>query len=143
MIGQGQRWSQRPSGRSRRSGRRCSFAGMGIIARLPFGMPDPVLSGASAVALYTGGLWPVTALELTVADPGKLVAELFAIGCRWSRGARNGGLWHPDCEIGIDILPEVEPATPAKRANQLRVALDLERSGPSGVATLRRSVSRT
>jgi hypothetical protein len=51
-------------------------------ARLPFGVPDPLLCGASAVALYTGGLWPAAALELTAADPGKLVAELFAIGCR-------------------------------------------------------------
>jgi hypothetical protein len=25
-------------------------------ARLPFGVPDPVMGGAAAVALYTGGL---------------------------------------------------------------------------------------
>jgi hypothetical protein len=105
--------------------------------RLPFGMPDPVLCGASAVALYTGGLWPVTALELTVADPKKLVAELFAIGCRPSRDARSGGLWHPGCEIEFDIRPEAEPATPAELANQLWLALDLELSGRSGVAALK------
>jgi hypothetical protein len=106
-------------------------------ARLPFGMPDPVLCGASAVALYTGGLWPVSALELTAADPQKLVAELFAIGCRWSRDAPDGGLQHPNCEIGIYIRPEAEPATPAEQANQLRIALDREPGGRAGVATLK------
>jgi hypothetical protein len=106
-------------------------------ARLPFGMPDPILRGASAVALYTGGLWPVTALELTVANPGRLVAELFAIGCRWACGAGVGDVRHPNCEIGIDIRPDVEPATPPELANQLRLALDHEASGWSGVATLK------
>jgi hypothetical protein len=106
-------------------------------ARLPFGVPDPVLCGAAAVALYTGGLWPATTLEVTAVDQRKLVAELFALGFRWSRGARTVDLWHPDCEIGIDILPAVAPGSPAEQANQVTVTLDLERSGPSGVTTLK------
>ena len=53
-------------------------------ARLPFGVPDPVMGGAAAVALYTGGLWPVTALEITTVDEGKLIAELFHVAA--SRG---------------------------------------------------------
>jgi hypothetical protein len=105
-------------------------------ARLPFGIPDPVMGGAAAVALYTGGLWPVTALEMTTVDERKLVAELFAVGFRWSRGTRRVALWHPDCEIGIDILPAIAPRAPAKQANQLTVALDLERYGRSDVTTL-------
>src|ERR1700710_2128224 len=80
-------------------------------ARLPFGVPDPVMGGAAAVALYTGGLWPVTALEITTVDEGKMIAELFAVGFRWSRGTRTVDLWHPNCEIGIDILPASAPVS--------------------------------
>jgi hypothetical protein len=105
-------------------------------AQLPFGVPDPVMGGAAAVALYTGGLWPVTALEMTTVDEAKLVAELFAIGFRWSRGTRTVDLWHPDCEIGIDIRPASAPRAPAEQANQLTVALDLERHGRSAATTL-------
>jgi hypothetical protein len=105
-------------------------------ARLPFGVPDPVMGGAAAVALYTGGLWPVTALEMTTVDEAKLVAELFAVGFRWSRGTRTVDLWHPACEIGIDILPTIAPGTPTASANQLTVTLDVERRRPSAATTL-------
>jgi hypothetical protein len=105
-------------------------------ARLPFGVPDPVMGGAAAVALYTGSLWPATALEMTTADEGALVAELFAVGFRRSRGARGVELWHPDCAIGIDIVSTTAPGTVAEPANQLTVALDLQRHGRSGGTTL-------
>jgi hypothetical protein len=36
-------------------------------------------------------------------DKRNLVAELFAVGFRWSRGMRTVDLWHPGCEIGINI----------------------------------------
>jgi hypothetical protein len=105
-------------------------------ARLPFGVPDPVMGGAAAVALYTGGFWSATALEMATVDKRKLVAELFAVGFRWSRGTRSVDLWHPDCAIGIDILSMTAPGTPAEQANQLTVALDLERHGRSAATTL-------
>jgi hypothetical protein len=105
-------------------------------ARLPFGVPDPVMGGAAAVALYTGGLWPATALEMTTVDERTLVAELFAVGFRWSRGMRTVDLWHPDCLIGIDILPPSSPGAQAEQANQLTVALDMERHGRSAATTL-------
>jgi hypothetical protein len=105
-------------------------------ARLPFGVADPVMGGAAAVALYTGGLWPVTALEMTTVDAGKLVAELFAVGFRCSRGTRTVDLWHPDCEIGIDIMPPSSPGASTEQANLLRVALDLGRCGSSTAITL-------
>ena len=105
-------------------------------ARLPFGVPDPVMGGAAAVALYTGGLWPVTALEMATVDERKLIAELFAVGFRWSRGTQTVDLWHPDCEIGIDVVPTTAPGTAAEPANQLTVTSNLERHGRSGVTTL-------
>jgi hypothetical protein len=66
-------------------------------ARLPFGVPDPILCGASAVALYTGDLWPVDELQVIAADTRPLIAELFAVGFRWTqRQLYHGkGLWHP------------------------------------------------
>jgi hypothetical protein len=106
-------------------------------ARLPFGVPDPVMGGTAAVALYTGGLWPVTALEMTTVDEGALVAELFAVGFRWSRGMRSGALWHPDCEIQIDILSTTTREASTEQVNQLTVALDLGRCGSSGMTTLK------
>jgi hypothetical protein len=105
-------------------------------ARLPFGVPDPVMGGAAAVALYSGGLWPVTALEMATVDERKLVAELFAVGFSWSRGTRSVDLWHPDCEVGIDVLPASAPGAPAEQVNQLTVALDLEWQGRSDATTL-------
>jgi hypothetical protein len=106
-------------------------------ARLPFGVLDPVMGGVAAVALYTGGFWPVTSLEMTTVDAGKLVAELFAVGFRASRGMRCADLWHPDCPIGIDIVSAATPRSPAEQQNQLTVAFDLERYGSSGMTRLK------
>jgi hypothetical protein len=33
-------------------------------ARLPFGVPEPVLGGLAAMELYSGGLWPTPQVEL-------------------------------------------------------------------------------
>jgi hypothetical protein len=105
-------------------------------ARLPFGVPDPVMGGAAAVALYTGGLWSVTALAMTTVDAGKLVAALFAVGFRASRGMGRADLWHPDCAIGIDIVSATAPGTPTEPADPLTVTLDKNQCGPSTSATL-------
>jgi hypothetical protein len=105
-------------------------------ARLPFGVPDPVMGGAAAVALYTGGLWPATALAITTVDAGQLVAALFAVGFRASRGVGGADLWHPDCAIGIDIVSATAPGPPTEPASPLTVTLDMEQHGRSGVATL-------
>jgi hypothetical protein len=51
-------------------------------ARLPFGVPDPILWGASAVALFTGDLWLVGELQVIAADTRPLTAELVAAGFR-------------------------------------------------------------
>jgi hypothetical protein len=75
-------------------------------ARLPFGVPDPVLCGESAVELYTGGMWSTVDLEVICADARLLTAELFAVGFRWSERPRRAerGLWHPALQIGMDIV---------------------------------------
>ena len=75
-------------------------------ARLPFGVPDPVLSGTSAVELYSGGLWSAAVLEVLAEDAARLTAELFAAGFRWTNRPQHlgRGLWHSELLIGIDII---------------------------------------
>ncbi len=102
-------------------------------ARLPFGVADPVLCGASAVELYTGGLWPAGDVEVLTTETRPLVAELFAAGFRWTQRPRDvgRGLWHPELRIGIDVLEAPESPGPAVLSNILSLAVDLEATGPA------------
>jgi hypothetical protein len=75
-------------------------------ARLPYGVPEPVLGGQAAIELYSGGLWPPTRqVELLTADPRRLQAELMETGFRADEcsptDARN--LWHPTIGRGVSI----------------------------------------
>jgi hypothetical protein len=102
-------------------------------ARLPFGVPEPVLSSTSAVELYSGGLWSAAVLDVLVEDPARLTADLFAVGFRWTRRPRHlgRGLWHPELQIGIDIVDRV-PLAPGELANVLTVGVDLGTHGSAG-----------
>ena len=95
-------------------------------ARLPFGVPDPILCGASAVALYTGDLWPVDELQVIAADTRPLTTELFAAGFRWTqRPLRLGrGLWHPEVQIGADVIEDRASLASAELLNVLSVTVD-------------------
>jgi hypothetical protein len=92
-------------------------------ARLPFGVPDPILSGASAVALYTGDLWPIDELQVIAADTGPLTAELFAFGFRWTQRPLylGKGLWHPQLQIGADVIEDHVSLASAEFLNVLSV----------------------
>jgi hypothetical protein len=107
-------------------------------SRLPFGVPDPVLSGAGAVHLYTGGLWSSGDLEVLAADARALTAELFAVGFRWSRRPFRAtpGLWHPELRIGVDIVEISDTSGIAEPSHQLRLAIDRERFTPTDVLSL-------
>lgn len=109
------------------------------VARLPFGVPDPVLWGGSAVELYTGGLWPAADIEVVGSDARLLTFELFAAGFRWCDRPRHAerGLWHPALDIGIDIIESRAAPSVAVQANALIVALDLDPSGPTDEASLK------
>jgi hypothetical protein len=99
-------------------------------ARLPVGAPDPVLCAESAVELYTGGLWATDDLDFYVAQPHLLIAELFAVGFRWTRSPRVGrGLWHPELRMGVKITDDRAPLGPAEVANLLTIAADGEGVG--------------
>lgn len=102
-------------------------------ARQPFGIPDPVLCGASAVELYTGGLWPAGCLQVFATDARPLIVELFADGFRWTRRPRHvgRGLWHPGLQIGIDVINDDPLWGLAEQANMLTVAIDLGITGPA------------
>ena len=95
-------------------------------ARLPFGVPDPILCGASAVALYTGDLWPVGELQVIAADARPLTAELFAVGFRWTQRplCLGRGLWHPQLQIGADVIEDHVSLASAEFLNVLSVTVD-------------------
>ena len=97
-------------------------------ARLPFGVPDPVLHGSSATELYTGGLWSAADLDLYTLEPRPLIAELFGMGFRWAERPRSGGsgLWHPQLQIGINIGSGGAPSDSAELSNVLTVINDLD-----------------
>jgi hypothetical protein len=95
-------------------------------ARLPFGVPDPILCGASAVALYTGDLWPVDELQVIAADTRPLTAELFAVGFHWTQCPlyRGKGLWHPQLQIGADVIEDHVSLASAEFLSVLSVTVD-------------------
>jgi hypothetical protein len=99
-----------------------------VSARLPFGVPDPVLRGSSAIELYTGGLWSAADLDLYTLEPGPLIAELFGMGFRWAERPQRGGrgLWHPELHIGINIGSGGAPSDIAELSNVLIVINDLD-----------------
>jgi hypothetical protein len=96
-------------------------------ARLPLGALDPVLSGASAVELYTGGLWSTRVVELLCADARPLMIELFVTGFRWARRPGNARrlLWHPELQVGVDLAERYELLGVAEQANGLAVDINL------------------
>jgi hypothetical protein len=95
-------------------------------ARLPFGIPDPILCGASAVTLYTGDLWPVDELRVIAADTRPLTAELFAVGFRWTQRPLylGEGLWHHQLQIGADVIEDHVSLASAEFLNVLSVTGD-------------------
>ena len=105
-------------------------------ARLPFGVPDPVLRGSSAIELYAGGLWSAADLDLYTLEPGPLIAELFGLGFRWAERPERGGrgLWHPELHIGINISSGGAPSDIAELSNVLTSSM-ISGSNP-GVAVI-------
>ena len=94
--------------------------------RLPVGASDPVLSGAAAVELYSGGLWPTPELEVTSPSPRLLIAELFAAGFRWSEGSdgEGRGLWHPELCTEVNVFAAEDLLRHPERTNLLTIILD-------------------
>jgi hypothetical protein len=81
--------------------------------RLPYGMPEPVLGGQTAIELYSGGLWPPTRqVELLTTDASRLRPELIKMGFRpdecFPSDARK--LWHPTIDrcINIAVRPPID-----------------------------------
>jgi hypothetical protein len=97
-------------------------------ARLPFGVPDPVLHGSAATELYTGGLWSAADLDMYALEPRPLIAELLGMGFRWAERPRSGGsgLWHPELQIGINIGSGGALSDLAELSNVLTVINDLD-----------------
>jgi hypothetical protein len=107
-------------------------------ARQPFGVPDPVLHGSSAIELYTGGLWSAADLDLYTLEPRPLIAELFGLGFRWAERPRCGGrcLWHRELHIGINIGSGGAPSDFAELSNVLTVINDLEQRAQASLKVI-------
>lgn len=96
-------------------------------ARLSVGARDPILSGASAVELYTGSLWSMPDLELVCTDAVPLMTELFISGFRWVQRPRHVRrvLWRPELRMGINLAERIGSFGVEEQANSLVVAIDL------------------
>lgn len=79
-------------------------------ADLPIGSSEPILVGAAAMALYSGGLWRSNDIELIMDTPRPLHETLFAKGFRWVERPRHvaRGLWHPTLDVAVEILPSTD-----------------------------------
>ncbi len=119
----------------RTSWRESFVAALNVLAEatacLPVGALDPALSGASALELYTGGLWSMRDVQLFCAEPHPLMIELFAIGFRWVQRPRRVRrvLWHHKLQVGFDLVERSAPLRVAEQANALAVAIDLTPNG--------------
>lgn len=101
--------------------------------RLPIGIPDPVLCGAAAIELYTGGLWSTATLTLRTIAAHLVTRELFEVGfrLRQSSPALARGLQHPELKIGIDFVEDDATPKAALTTNVVRVAIDRRIAAPA------------
>jgi hypothetical protein len=82
-------------------------------ARLPYGVPEPVLGGLAAIELYSGGLWPPTRqIELLTMDASRLRPELMEMGFRPDECSPSDAhnLWHPNIDrcVSIAVRPPLD-----------------------------------
>jgi hypothetical protein len=103
-------------------------------AHLPVGVADPILGDASAVELYTGGLWATPDVDLVCAEARPVMTELFATGFRWIQqpGGVRRVLRHPDLQVGVKLVERRAPLRAAEEANVIVVAIDLRPAGRTG-----------
>jgi hypothetical protein len=101
-------------------------------ARLPYGVPEPVLGGLAAIELYSGGLWPTRLVELLTADAPRLQAELTDTGFRADECSPSDmrNLRHPTFDLGVSIA--VRPPVDANV-----VAVEIESSARHDATTIR------
>jgi hypothetical protein len=99
-----------------------------LVARLPYGVVEPVLCGTAATSLYTAGLWRCAEMALWMAEPLALTAALTAEGFRPddSGGPGEGGLRRPDLRCTLRVARGGCGVGPAIATNTVRVGLDLD-----------------
>jgi len=74
-------------------------------ARLPYGVPEPVLGGEAAIELYSGGLWAARQVELLTTEARRLRTELVDAGSRREECFPGDGsdLGHPWFDRNVNI----------------------------------------
>jgi hypothetical protein len=95
-------------------------------ARLPFGVPDPVLCGAPAVKLYTGGLWVAPRLVVQSQAARVLTPGWFTAGFRVQQHQHCVGtsLSDPSVKVRMDLVEHGVEAGSTAAANTTRVTVD-------------------
>jgi hypothetical protein len=101
-------------------------------ARLPYGVPEPVLGGEAAIELYSGGLCPTPLIELLTTEPQWLREELQEMDFREDERTFSAmpSLRHPTLERAVSIIVR----SPVD-ANVL--AVEIGRSGRQDATTIR------
>jgi hypothetical protein len=95
---------------------------------MPFGFPEPVVCGASAVELYTGYPELGGDLEACGTDPRELANRLMGLGFRWAeRPAQiDRGLWHAGLSMGVRIVGGEGALASSELTNVVTVAMDAQ-----------------
>jgi hypothetical protein len=85
-----------------------------------------VSDGALWRANFVAALWPATDLELLAVEARPLAVELLDVGFRRAERPlrRDRGFWHPEFEIGVEIIEGLADVNLAALSNVLRVVLD-------------------
>jgi hypothetical protein len=85
-------------------------------ARLPFGVPEPILCDVPAVELYTGGLWVAPRLVVQSQAACMLTPERFAAGFRVQQHQHGVGR--------MDLVAHRVKAGSTETTNAIRVTVD-------------------
>jgi hypothetical protein len=104
-----------------------------VIARLKYGVFEPVLFGAAATSLYTSGLWPSAEVVLWTAEPLTLTAALAAEGFfpEDSAPLYHGRLRRFDIRCAVRVAADQREHGLLIATNAVRVRLDVD-----GIATI-------
>jgi hypothetical protein len=107
-----------------------------VSGRLPYGISEPLLCGAAAISLYTGGLWRSAEVELWTTEPLALIVALIAEGFLPEDSSAPGGgrLRRADLEYTLSIAATGRSLGSAIATNTVRVVLDLDTAALLGSA---------
>jgi hypothetical protein len=99
-----------------------------VVARLPYGVSEPVLCGTAAISLYTAGMWPSAEVELWASEPLVLAAALTAEGFLPDDSTASGQGWlrRSDLRCALRIAADRQGLGSAMVTNAVQIGLYLD-----------------